>query len=95
MIVCVFWCVECIISVHAIHCASMHASYVLCVSPFLAAVVCDPPCDNGVCVANDTCQCPSGYSGPTCSQPGTYVYLCTVAHYHWWDPCVQCSKHPC
>ena len=56
----------------------MHHTY--CVfSPFLAAVVCDPPCDNGVCAANDTCQCPSGYSGPTCSQPGIPLHSCTLS----------------
>ena len=45
---------------------------------FLVSVVCDPPCDNGVCVANDTCQCPSGYSGPSCSQPGIPLHSCKL-----------------
>jgi len=32
-------------------------------------VVCDPPCDNGVCVSNDTCSCSEGYTGETCDEP--------------------------
>ena len=34
---------------------------------FLAVVVCDPPCENGICVANDTCNCTIGYEGERCS----------------------------
>ena len=33
------------------------------------AVVCDPPCENGVCVSNDTCSCSEGYTGDTCDEP--------------------------
>ena len=33
-------------------------------------VVCDPPCDNGACIANDTCNCAQGYTGETCSEIG-------------------------
>lgn len=33
------------------------------------AVLCDPPCENGVCVANDTCSCSEGYTGETCDEP--------------------------
>ena len=32
-----------------------------------SAVVCDPPCENGVCVQNDTCSCSEGFIGATCS----------------------------
>lgn len=31
------------------------------------AVVCVPPCENGVCVRNDTCSCSEGFSGNTCA----------------------------
>ena len=45
-------------------------------------VVCDPPCENGVCVENDTCKCTDAFSGPTCSTPGTctflYVFMSTL-----------------
>ena len=36
---------------------------------FLAVVVCDPPCENGICVANDTCNCTTGYEGDRCTEP--------------------------
>ena len=29
-------------------------------------VVCNPPCENGACVANDTCSCSAGYEGVRC-----------------------------
>ena len=32
--------------------------------------MCDPPCDNGACIANDTCKCAEGYTGKTCSEIG-------------------------
>ena len=34
------------------------------------AVVCNPPCENGACVATDSCLCTEGYIGNTCSTPG-------------------------
>ena len=34
----------------------------------LTAVECDPPCRNGACVANNTCHCSVGYSGPQCDR---------------------------
>ena len=37
---------------------------------FNLAVVCDPPCVNGVCVENDTCHCAAGYEGSDCSEKG-------------------------
>ena len=36
-------------------------------------IVCDPPCENGVCLANNTCNCSEGYSGDTCSDKGECV----------------------
>ena len=69
--VCVCACVcACNVLVFIFHVCACLFMCLLCFL-FLASVVCDPSCDNGVCVANDTCQCPSGYSGPTCSVPGT------------------------
>ena len=35
---------------------------------FFAVVVCDPPCENGICVVNDTCNCTIGYEGKQCSE---------------------------
>ena len=37
-------------------------------------VVCDPPCENGGCVENDTCKCSEGYTGATCRTQG--MVLC-------------------
>ena len=34
----------------------------------LNAVTCDPPCENGACVANDTCACSEGFTGNQCAQ---------------------------
>ena len=34
------------------------------------AVVCDPPCDNGVCVDTNDCSCAVGYSGEQCTERG-------------------------
>lgn len=36
----------------------------------LYIVVCDPPCVEGACVANDTCNCIVGYMGERCTEPG-------------------------
>ena len=48
----------------------VYIQYVFYLSLFSShAVVCNPPCANGVCIANDSCYCP-GFSGPTCSIPG-------------------------
>ena len=33
--------------------------------------MCDPPCENGACVANDTCNCADGFEGDQCTEPGT------------------------
>ena len=42
--------------------------FMLSTSVPLCAVVCDPPCDNGACVANDTCACSEGFRGERCSE---------------------------
>ena len=36
-------------------------------------VVCNPPCVQGACVANGTCNCAEGYIGERCTEPGNYV----------------------
>ena len=45
------------------------------VCKFLIVVTCDPPCVQGACVANDTCNCAEGYTGERCTEPGMYEYL--------------------
>ena len=37
---------------------------------FSYVVVCDPPCVQGACVANDTCNCMMGYVGERCDEAG-------------------------
>ena len=43
----------------------------------IPAVVCDPACENGACVANDTCKCSEGYEGEQCTEKGmkTVIYI--------------------
>ena len=36
-------------------------------------VECDPPCENGACVANDTCNCADGYEGERCTDQGEFA----------------------
>ena len=52
---------------------------------FLAVVVCDPPCENGVCVANDICNCTIGYEGDRCTEPtekSMYIYTSVGSIYN-------------
>ena len=42
---------------------------------FVVLVVCSTQCGNGVCVANDTCYCASGYGGEYCTEPGTLHFI--------------------
>ncbi len=44
--------------------------YAHCIDLSQTAVLCDPPCENGACVATNTCSCASGYEGETCSEIG-------------------------
>ena len=39
--------------------------------------MCDPACENGACVANDTCKCSEGYEGEQCTEKGmkTVIYI--------------------
>ena len=38
----------------------------------LSVVICIPPCVNGDCVANDTCNCAVGFTGALCETASTY-----------------------
>ena len=51
---------------------SLNAWYQSCVLLFLP-VTCNPPCVNGACVANDTCNCAAGFIGDTCDETGMLV----------------------
>ena len=44
-----------------------------CSSFVPTSVVCDPPCENGACVANDTCNCADGYEGERCTDRGEFA----------------------
>lgn len=33
-----------------------------------SVVSCSPPCENGVCVADDVCSCSGGYTGERCEE---------------------------
>ena len=43
----------------------MHMNY--------ATVTCDPPCEQGACVANNTCNCAEGYTGERCTELGMHI----------------------
>ena len=47
-------------------------------------VVCDPPCVNGACVANDTCNCATGFQGERCTEQGTLVHAAQVIMQRYW-----------
>ena len=38
-------------------------------------VTCDPPCVQGACVANNTCNCAEGYTGERCTEPGMHIVV--------------------
>ena len=42
-----------------------------------SAVVCVPACENGACIATNSCLCTEGYIGNTCSEPGQGQYRCS------------------
>ena len=48
--------------------SSFHAPFTPSLPPSLPAVVCEPACQNGACIANNTCQCSTGYSGTQCDR---------------------------
>ena len=58
---------------------------------WIFTVICDPPCIQGACVANDTCNCAEGYIGERCTQPGTYV--CIIFMLHSTIRCYVCTSH--
>ena len=39
----------------------------------IIAVTCHPPCENGACVATNTCVCTDGYIGDTCFTAGNDI----------------------
>lgn len=45
--------------------------YPLCMhgDNLIITVICEPPCATGVCVNNNTCVCPPGYTGELCDTP--------------------------
>lgn len=43
-------------------------------------VICDPPCVQGACVANDTCNCVMGYIGERCTEAGKSSYALNTVH---------------
>jgi deleted-in-malignant-brain-tumors protein 1 len=42
-------------------------------------IICDPPCQNGACVGNNTCACSQGFIGNTCAQ----------------KVLMECERNPC
>lgn len=44
-------------------------------------VVCDPPCENGVCVANDNCSCSMGFSGETCADKSKHNIIIYITKF--------------
>ncbi len=67
------------------------------------SAVCEDACQNGgVCVAPDTCSCPSGFTGPTCEADvdecslGAEVHKCdrdaTCVNKHGWYGSIILTK---
>ena len=48
--------------------------YKIIIIIILCTVVCEPPCVQGACVANDTCNCAEGYEGDQCTEAGLAIY---------------------
>lgn len=48
------------------------------------AVVCDPPCENGACVSNNTCSCATGFEGEQCTEAGNISQSLWPGHSAWW-----------
>ena len=44
--------------------------------------MCDPPCENGTCAANNTCNCFAGYQGERCTEEGR---LCNLIKYKFFQ----------
>ena len=42
--------------------------------------MCLPLCENGACVATNTCLCTDGYIGDSCSTAGTTVTVYVASH---------------
>ncbi len=52
--------------------------FILLIYFFVFLVICDPKCDNGVCMKNNTCHCYPGYLGDRCAEKGYYIILCLL-----------------
>ena len=48
--------------------------------------MCDPPCDNGACIANDTCKCAEGYTGKSCSEIGRSQIIFVLLDSYMYTP---------
>ena len=67
----------------------------------MITVVCNPRCEFGACVANDTCKCSQGYTGKSCSEKGLVHYTPThsgsphllLCFFH--SVVVACEKNIC
>ena len=67
-------------------------------SPLLhVPVVCNPSCENGACVDNNTCRCSEGYIGRTCNTVGKIAILLGTLLYKPCMPSVytECTQNPC
>ena len=42
---------------------------ITCMFLLLFLVICEPPCDNGVCTEDNSCSCNVGYTGNRCNEP--------------------------
>lgn len=62
-------------------------------------MVCNPKCENGVCIANDTCSCSAGFTGQACTEKGNglrvfhvflkqYLYVLHIVY-------SECHSNPC
>ena len=68
-----------------------------CILFYCVTVVCNPPCQNGGCVDNNTCRCSEGYIGCTCDTVGknlignNNVYVPT----YYYAVYTECIQNPC
>ena len=65
-------------------------------------VVCDPPCENGACIGNNTCNCAAGFSGERCNEIGmlslnhhAHCYQLTYHQHIYLAVITECDINPC